>query len=88
VGSPKLFASRAHEGHTSILSKITPSSSVVTRYGFVVRLVQRRQTNSIVDLLFDLKRDRALKQEKFFSDEREVLNADYSSNYKRQAKIL
>jgi hypothetical protein len=34
VASPKLFASRAHEGHTKILSRTTPPSSVVTRYRF------------------------------------------------------
>jgi hypothetical protein len=30
AGSPNLLAARAHEGHTSILSRTTPPSSVVT----------------------------------------------------------
>jgi hypothetical protein len=34
AGSPSLLASRAHEEHTTILSRTTPASSVVTRYGF------------------------------------------------------
>jgi hypothetical protein len=52
AGSPNLFASRAHEAHTSILSRTRPLSSVVTRYGFrFVKLLQRRQVNSMVDLL-------------------------------------
>src|SRR5918994_1001388 len=52
AGSPNLFASRAHEAHTSILSSTRPPSSVVTRYGLcLVNCSQRLQTNSMAYLL-------------------------------------
>src|SRR5262249_25117103 len=51
AGSPNLLAARAHEWHTSILSRTTPPSSVVTEYIFFARWVQPRQTNSMGYLL-------------------------------------